>query len=336
MMAFSTASYKQTFYLFWNINNKYWMCYMYSRLTIDYIDLIRGAPGNYDKVLEFCMKFYRTRTPLLTEMSEVKVRFDGRAEFIQGMLDNPSIHDEDYEILKYLKSEDSILLDVGANWGYSAGAFIKLGIKSKIVSFEVISYYDYALGELVKRYPDRYAYFLTGLGETSGSLIFVVPVLNGVANSGLCSANITPYIEGLARNILDYADVNKGLGDNLQLRFLEFTAEIRTLDEIVPSKLPAQWQELPIEAIKIDVEGLECLVLSGASQLLKRHRPLVLAEGANRTEGIQDLMVSLGYVFAEKEGEKLNIVQGIGMKVNGFFLHHGRLAEYQAAGVLRL
>lgn len=309
---------------------------MYSRLSNDYIDFIRGAAGNFDKVFEFCLKFYRTRTPLVTELGEAKVRFDGITESIQGMLDNPSIHDGDYEILRYLKSESSILLDVGANWGYSAGEFIKLGIKSKIVSFEVVSCYDYVLGELARRFPDRYTYFLTGLGETSGSLTFVVPVLNGVACSGLCSATISPYMEALARNILDYAEINKGLADNLQLRFLEFTAEIRTLDEIVPSKLPAQWQELPIEAIKIDVEGLECLVLSGACQLLKRHRPLVLAEGANRTEGIQELMISLGYVFAEKEGDKLSVLQGIGGKVNGFFLHHGRLAEYQAAGILRL
>lgn len=249
------------------------------------------------------------------------------------MLDNPKIHDEDYSILSYLKNDNSIVLDIGANWGYSAGAFIKLGVRSKIVSFEVISSFGDVLEELKKTYPDKFHYFINGLGDAVGELRFVVPVVNGVVSSGLCSAYESPNLPCLARNIITAIEANPALGDELILQFYEFTGQVCPLDLLVPNGLPESYKQLPIEAIKIDVEGLECRVLSGGRSLLGVHKPLILAEGANRTLGISDLMDSLGYIYAERYCNKLRQYKGMGNNSNGFFLHSDRLNYYRDLGI---
>lgn len=250
------------------------------------------------------------------------------------MLAKPYVHDNDYSVLRFLQDSNSIIIDAGANWGYSAGAFKKLGIKAKIVSFEIIQAFAPCLRELRSIYPDSYEFFMYGLGDDEAELPFWCPVINHVAETALCSANRSPHIKSLTKNILNFCISNqREFGNKLCLQILEFTGRICRLDNLIPSKLPLDWLNLPVEAIKIDVEGLETRVLRGGIDLIKRYKPLVLAEGANRTEGIADLMHGLGYIFADNIDGVLKRNNGMGQGVNGFFLHSDRLAEYKSMGV---
>jgi FkbM family methyltransferase len=298
----------------------------------------RHESDRHTAVLEFCKDFYASRTPSLTADCDGAISgitFQGMASWIEGMLSNPKVHDDDYVVLRYLKNPNSILLDIGANWGYSAGGFYKLGIRSCIVSYEIIPFFSAALEELKRRLGGRFHFAISGIGEYPGDMTFVVPVVNGVAEAALCSAVTNPHLSSLAKNILFFIDANPNLGQTLTLSFLEFLASVRPLDELVPNELPESFKELPVEAIKLDVEGLERAVLAGGKSLIRRFRPLILAEGANRTQGISELMESLGYIFAEREGDILVKVDGVGKKANGFFLHSDRLKEYQSLGVYR-
>jgi FkbM family methyltransferase len=294
----------------------------------------RGESDIYEKILRFSEEFYQSRTQICERDDSSKVSFGARPDWIKVMLENPKIHDDDYSILSFLQDDNSIILDVGANWGYSAGAFKKLGLRAKIVSFEVISAFDGVLGEIKNLYPDSFHYFICGLGDAPSELNFVVPVVNGFACSGLCSACDSPHLPSLARNILFDIEMNLAWGDDLSLQFYEFTGQVCPLDQLVPNDLPPRYKQLPIEAIKIDVEGLECKVLSGGRNILEIHKPLVLAEGANRTFGISELMDSLGYIYAERIGNKLHKHNGMGQHSNGFFLHRDRLRYYGDLGVL--
>lgn len=230
---------------------------MPSRLSLDQLIFRRGEFDNYERILQFADEFYKSRTALLEGNDSHKVSFSARPNWISDMLANPNIHDDDYSILTFLQNDSSIILDIGANWGYSAGAFKKLGIRSKIVSFEVINAFDGVLREFKRIYPDTFYYFICGLGDASNELTFVVPAVNGIANSGLCSAHNSPNLPCLSRNILSAIEANSALGNELSLRFYEFSAQIQPLDQLVPNELPEDYRQLPIDAIKIDVEGLE-------------------------------------------------------------------------------
>ena len=302
------------------------------------LNLSRHDSNLYDDVLQFCKRYYQTSSSsgekTFADIGE-HVNFEPRASWIEGMLCNPKIHDADYSILKYLNNPCSIILDIGANWGYSAGAFFKLGIKANVISFEVLGLFEPVLGALKNIYPDNYYYYITGLGERDALLRFVVPVVNGIANSGLCSAHESPHLPSLAKNIVSDIRARPIYGDNLRLELVDFHAFVTTLDKIIPEKLPNQYRGMPVEAIKIDVEGLECSVLTGGLGVIRKDKPLVLAEGANRTEGIQALMEGVGYIYAERDGDFLRQFEGYGKDSNGFFLHKQRLAEYEGLGIYR-
>ena len=263
-----------------------------------------------------------------------KVIMKPKPFWIKGMLAETYVHDNDYTVLSFLQNDRSIIIDAGANWGYSAGAFKKLGIKSKIVSFEVIKAFDPVLNELKSIYPDSYHYFIHGLGDEESEVSFWCPVINNEVETALCSASRTPHIPSLVQNILTFFNANQpAFGNKLFLQILEFTGSIRMLDNVIPAELPFAWRDLPIEAIKIDVEGFETKALRGGIKLIKKYKPLVLAESANRTPGISDLMLGLGYVFADNIDGVLKRNTGMGQEANGFFLHSDRLDEYKSMGV---
>jgi FkbM family methyltransferase len=69
--------------------------------------------------------------------------------------------------------------------------------------------------------------------------------------------------------------------------------ETRTLDEF-------QHKEIPIRFVKIDVEGAEFLVLKGAKQTLKTHRPFILFEfGLGASDYYQSSEKELFAFFSE-------------------------------------
>lgn len=292
----------------------------------------------HEKVQDLCEVYFSLRksnpeTVSLNDFSEIAP--PAKPEWIDKMLKNQNIHDDDYVVFKYLQDPNATMLDIGANWGYSAGEFIKLGIKARIVSFEVVPMFQSALGRLKEHFPNQYHFFISGLGDTPTTLKFVVPVVNKKANFALCSASEAPALKNLAKNIVNYAcRLGGGKIDNAEISFLEFTAPISTLDSFIPEQLPDKFRN-PVEAIKIDVEGLEASVLRGATTLIKEHRPLILAEGANRREDMRNLMLEFGYTFAERSDNQLEVYDGVGRHSNGFFIHKDRLNYYRRIGVLK-
>ncbi len=305
------------------------------------LKLVLTLTSNEDahrKVLDLCELYYSLRksNPEMVSLNDFsEIDLPAKPEWIDRMLKSQKIHDDDYVVFKYLQDPNATILDVGANWGYSAGEFIKLGVRAKIISFEVVPMFQSALGRLKELYPNQYHFFVSGLGDVPAILKFVVPVVNRKANFALCSASESPALKNLAKNIVNYASrLGGGKIDKAEISFLEFTAPISTLDSFIPHQLPDNFRN-PVEAIKIDVEGLEASVLKGATTLIKKHRPLILAEGANRRKDMRELMLELGYAFAERSDSQLEIYDGVGKHSNGFFVHRDRDDYYRRIGVLK-
>jgi hypothetical protein len=73
------------------------------------------------------------------------VRVDGDSIWIPEMLARTEPHDQDYRVFHIFQDSHSLVLDVGANWGYSVGSLWSTGCKSHIVSFEAIPLYKECL-----------------------------------------------------------------------------------------------------------------------------------------------------------------------------------------------
>lgn len=261
------------------------------------------------------------------------IHLDGHPDYIQEMLSRPNPHDEDYVVFRSFQDKNEVILDIGANWGYSAGSLWAVGARSKIVSFEAIPLYRDCLQKIVTLRPEVYSYLMTALSSKPGNLKFVVPVVNNTALTALTSASENPHLDSLTENV--HSSICRwmpGVND-VTLRICEFEVPVQTLDDVMaesPELIPSHG----VGVIKLDVEGLEYEVLKGGINTLHLYKPLIMAEGGNRRDGLQEFMTSLGYLYAERKGDKLAFVSGMGMENNGFFVHNEKISEYRTRQIL--
>lgn len=299
----------------------------------------REDPSILEKVLGFCETFYESsgedEAPTFSAIAD-QVTSLAKEKWVDAMLARPDIHDQDYQILKVFQNPNTLILDIGANWGYSAGAFFKLGVKSKILSIEVLEYFGPLLERIKSKHPGNYDYIITGLGAEASTIRFVVPTVNGIALDALCSAAKRRSYKSLARGILRAAKRKFEDENEYRIRLVAFSAPVDSLDGLISSRLPKGFEGLPIEALKADVEGLGYAVLRGGEKLLREHKPLVLLEGGNKRRDVRDYMRELGYFFAYRNDDHLVRLDGIGdqANLNGFFVHESKADEYERLGML--
>jgi hypothetical protein len=118
-----------------------------------------------------------------------------------------------------------------------------------------------------------------------------------------------------------------------RLQFAEVLWEVVPLDEILETggfAVPTA----EIDAIKIDVEGLEDEAIEGAVGTLRRHRPMLMIEGANRVPSVVSMLTLLGYRYAEFNDGTVFLTNERSTRVGGFYLHETRLDEYRDSGLL--
>lgn len=267
----------------------------------------------------------------IVELSQV--RLDGDPDYISEMLTRERPHDEDYIIFRVFSDFDSIILDVGANWGYSVGSLRSVGVSSAIVSFEAIPLYAGCLQKIKDLNKGEYNFLMTALSSQRGVLKFTVPVVNDLALTALTSASRNPHIESLVNNIHHFIVHWMPGIENVDLKFCQFEVPVEMLDSVVDARADI-FSDREVSAMKIDVEGLEFEVIRGGESVLRRDCPLIMTEGGNRREGMREFMSSLGYLYCERSGDKICPVPGLGSASNGFFAHTSKLDFYEGRGIL--
>jgi len=259
---------------------------------------------------------------------------DGRPDQIRDMLDRAELHDDDYKIFRAFTDTSATILDIGASWGYSVGSIWASGARCNILSFEPLHLCSDCLDQIRHLNPGRYDFRIVGLGSENKAVRFVTPVVNGTAITALTSADPSIHKKGLPQNIRNHIHRWMGGVPDVTLRLYEFQGNIRRLDD----ELSGNVFTVPVKriaAIKIDAEGFERQVLQGSIETLKKHKPLIMAESGNRTPGVQKMLASFGYFYAERSGDRLIPVSGVTNVINGFFVHRDNATLYSAAGILR-
>jgi FkbM family methyltransferase len=177
------------------------------------------------------------------------------------------------------------VIDVGANIGFHSLILAQLvGTTGQVLSFEPVKYlYDPLVASIAENnFQDRCQAFNCAVSDRAGRTL--IRYLPGAKNFGGSHLSETRSDDGHAYDEVE----TKTLSDFMSDRRFSF--------------------------IKVDAEGAEPKVLGGATDLLKRDRPLVFAElhniqlqlvsGSTATELIQ-WMAKLGYrCFKTNEGRQ--------------------------------
>jgi len=234
-----------------------------------------------------------------------------------------------YDIFRIFMEDDTVL-DIGADWGYSAIAMRHQGCRARIVSVEAMPFNIPPLAMLKSIAGSNYDYVHMAAGERVERLRFFLPVLNGSGISGLSSTGgtLTPSFAELIASRAQWFPPKHDGGDDTA-RIAAVDVDSAPLDAILET-LGTVGQR--VAAVKMDVEGHEAEALRGAARLLRVQKPLLMIEGGGQPS-VVDFLKSHGYFFASRADGRLFPRDGRTPTGDGFWLHPERVAFYQDAGI---
>jgi len=184
-------------------------------------------------------------------------------------------HEKEFLHFLTLLPTDELLLDI------MTIPLAQKAVNGKVFSFEPMPQNLKALKRVIKYYKlKNVTVFETALGSEPGELKMIMPIIDNVKMQGLCH--------------FDNNETEKGE---------RFTLPVQKLDDI--SELQAA---KAIGGIKIDVENFEFEVLTGAKNLLLKHKPIIYCElwaNEKRTLTLNYLTNEIGYTVKIYDGEKL-------------------------------
>ena len=253
--------------------------------------------------------------------------------WVDGLFSAPKMHEADYVVFGHFRDPATAILDVGANFGYSVGSMCAAGCDAAIFSIEALPWYREHLARIRDRNPARFDFHIGGVSDQSSIFRFVTPVINGVIESALTSANERNHRDNLWRNVEQVLQSRKPRPGELVLKFIVTELGVATLDAIVGAYSGPLCLDR-IEAIKLNVEGHEAAVLSGARTVLSNHKPLLMMEGANRSAEASGILAELGYAFATRTDRRLRLDDAISYEANGYFVHESRIGSYVRSDLL--
>lgn len=159
----------------------------------------------------------------------------------------------DFSHFLSLLNEDSIVLDIGANIGIMTSNLAQKVTKGKVFAFEPIPDNIFTLKRIINYFNlNNVTLFEYALGNETKETQMVLPVVQSVKMQGLAHVvdeSITTFNDGITFSVHQYR-----------------------LDDM------PELQNLPIHAIKIDVENFEYQVFLGGKELIRKNKPVIYCE----------------------------------------------------------
>ncbi len=187
--------------------------------------------------------------------------------------------DEDFNCFIHLTKSDktATIIDAGANVGYTTVIFAKEFPKYSIISYEPVSLLSSIIVKVIHFFKvNNVQVKQLALGNANNMVSIKTPIIGGVKKQGLSFVAVA--VEREDENL-----INDCLEEQVQMVSLDSDL----LDQIMP----------PLVGIKVDVENFEFFVLQGSIELIKRYKPVVMAElwDNARKKACIELMEKLGY-----------------------------------------
>lgn len=207
-------------------------------------------------------------------------------------------HEKDFELLRHLpKTENNLFIDVGANRGDAIHSILMTRPDTVVFAFEPNTFLIQKLIKIYAKDP-RVTIYNCGLGNEQTQFDLFIPFYNNYMFDGLASFKEENARDWLKGRLYGFTE------QKLQLK--KINCSVKRLDDF----------SLKPYFIKIDVQGFEYEVLSGAIDTLKQARPILLIE----TPGAKEInfLAALGYKSFVFENQKL--MSGHKSHLNVFFI----------------
>lgn len=223
---------------------------------------------------------------------------DGRPSRLERAVDRVPFLEKELFLLRRLVTPGAVCLDVGAAGGAHLLAMARgVGPEGRVVGFEPRPGSLAALRRLVRLtgVGDRVTLVPAALSDGPGQLPLRIPIVPTRA-----------HLPGTTRAL-------DGAAAFARLPAREITVATRSLDEVVATEGLER-----VDVLKIDVEGAELAVLSGARGTLSEHRPVVLVEADDlhqarfdaTAQDVVDEVVASGYAAHRYRRGRLERCQG--------------------------
>lgn len=169
-------------------------------------------------------------------------------------------HEEDIYGLNFLKlKKEGDIIDVGASDGLFFKSVRFIGIKNKFISFEALKRNTKYLNEIRKK-NKNFRFYIIAVGDKNKEVIIYTPF----------------YKNHILYNLSSYS--KDECIANIKLR--QFNINLNKLNfkknKIKQKKL--DYFKFKSTLLKIDVEGYENKVLLGATQTIKKNKPIIYVE----------------------------------------------------------
>lgn len=209
-------------------------------------------------------------------------------------------NEKDFFHFMKLLPRKGVVLDLGANIGVTSYHLAKNFPESEIYSFEPLALNMNTLKRIkTKFHLTNIHEYEVAVGEESGTLEMVMPVINNVPMHGLSHV--------LHKENKEFNEGNK------------FKVPVVRLDELNDLNKP----DIKVTGIKIDVENFEYFALKGGENLIRKNQPVIYCElwdNENRQKCIS-LLNNLGYsTLLLQKNELVPLEKASVEKHNFFFL----------------
>lgn len=218
-----------------------------------------------------------------------------------------------YVVFVKLAKQSKMFFDIGANIGYYSLVAKKFNPQIKVHGFEPL--------------PSANKYFKINANINQFDDIQVHEVaLTNFKGTARFFSNLNPRFLDEKDHLFGDNSLNSEATGNISK--IEFDVKTDTLDNFVKDHLSSDEK---IDLIKLDTEGTENLVMEGATNVLKTHRPIIMCEvikGFIERE-LETILSANGYVYFEvndkglKEVKKLEVPTG---KLDYFFVPSEKMA----------
>jgi FkbM family methyltransferase len=217
-----------------------------------------------------------------------------------------------------------VIIDIGANRGHSARAFLKILPGWEVVSFEANAMHSARLASIAARFPDRFSFTIAAITDApKGELELYTPVYRGLAMHSCSALSSQEALIGAESG---------------------FPA-LRGAFEVVRTRTPTMSIDsvgLSASFVKLDVQGEELNALKGMASMLARCKPVLLVEmnllelaPVSAREQLVEFLTGLGYEPWAFDVEARTFAPGwsdVAVRRNQFFVHSTRAFVGAVAG----
>jgi FkbM family methyltransferase len=197
-------------------------------------------------------------------------------------------YEKEFRILRFIKNNNKVILDIGSNNGVSARSIRLFNKKNKIISFEPNKLLKKKL-LLTKNKINNFQFNLFGVLDKKKKIDLFIPFFKGYSLDAQSSVKLSYVKDSLRRGIFQ-----KNLIKKINIK------------KVLCNFQPIDIYKFNPFFIKIDTEGTEHLVILGLIKTIKKFKPILMIEKNNLNfYAMSKILKKLNYEIYSFENDKL-------------------------------